>query len=111
MTSQRDRAKSWAPLDPSDWAELGLTTLTGLVPGLKPKDTEDRQGRAQKGPEETPGSRHTGKEEEQGRRGERKGSPAQAATSDGPAGAILVGSPLDPGSNEVTSKALAIPGS
>ena len=66
------------------------------------------EDRAQKGPEETPGSRRRGKEEMQKREG--TGRDAQAAVSDGPAGAILVGSPLDTASSEVTSKPLAIPG-
>ncbi len=41
----------------------------------------------------------------QGHKG--KGSPSQTADSNGPAGALLLGSSLDPAANEVTSKAAA----
>ncbi|KAL0027580.1 hypothetical protein WJX77_012237 [Trebouxia sp. C0004] len=41
----------------------------------------------------------------QGHKG--KGSPSQTADSNGPAGAVLLGSSLDPAANEVTSKAAA----
>ena len=43
----------------------------------------------------------------QGHKGKGKGSPAQTADSNGPAGAVLLGSSLDPAANEVTSKAAA----
>jgi len=43
----------------------------------------------------------------QGHKGRGKDSPPQTADSNGPAGAVLLGSSLDPAANEVTSKAAA----
>jgi len=58
-------------------------------------------GQGQLAEYQTTGHDHRG--DGQGHKG--KGSPSQTADSNGPAGAVLLGSSLDPAANEVTSKA------
>ncbi len=68
-------------------------------------------GQGQLAEYQTPGHDHRGdgqghkRGSRQGHKG--KGSPSQTADSNGPAGAVLLGSSLDPAANEVTSKAAA----
>ena len=68
-------------------------------------------GQDQLGEHQTPGRDHRGdgqghkRGSRQGHKG--KGSPSQTADSNGPAGAVLLGSSLDPAANEVTRKAAA----
>lgn len=76
-----------------------------------PKDIQERQDKVLKGSVEGDGGKETRANKGKGKgNGDRQGrgkgkAVSQGAASDGPAGAILLGSALDAAANEVTSRA------
>lgn len=97
----------------------GVDKVAARREGQVPKGSEKGQGSVRQGSDEGASGKETrankGNGERRGkRRGDRQGrgkgtSVQQGAASDGPAGAIMLGSALDAATNEVTSRAGATP--